>query len=63
MSNGYMFVDTSKGFKGNGEWRTEDGKLCSQLRGREAGCNDVRFNQGVLYMKRDSGELIQLVPR
>lgn len=62
MGNGYMFVDTSTGFKGNGEWRTEEGKVCSQLRGRPGGCNEVRMHEGVLHLKRDSGEIIRLLP-
>ena len=32
-SSGYFFVDTSTGFRGNGEWAAEDGRICSQLRG------------------------------
>jgi len=62
-ANGYMFVDTSTGFKGNGEWRTEDGKLCSHLRGRDPGCSEVRLHDGALHLQRDSGEIIRLLPR
>lgn len=61
--HGYLFVDTSKGFRGEGQWRSEDGQLCSQLRGRPAGCNEVRLHQGVLHLQRDSGEIIRLLPR
>ncbi len=62
-STGYFWVDTSSGFKGTGEWTAEDGKLCSQLRGRDRACNDVRIHQNLLTLKRDSGEIIQYVPR
>ena len=62
-SNGYMFVDTSTGFRGNGEWAAEDGKLCSHLRGRDRTCNDVRVHQDIVHLKRDSGEFIQYLPR
>jgi hypothetical protein len=53
--------DTSTGVRGKGEWRAEDGKLCSQPPGRNWGCNDVRLINDVLHLKRDSGEIIQLI--
>ena len=62
-SNGYFFVDTSTGFRGSGEWTTEDGRLCSQLRGRDRSCNEARVHQDTLHFKRDSGEFIQYTPR
>ena len=62
-SNGYFFVDTSTGFRGDGQWTADEGKLCSQLRGRDRTCNDARIHKDVLHLKRDSGEFIQYVPR
>ena len=62
-SNGYFYVNTSRGFNGDGQWQVEDGKLCGQLRGRDRTCNEVRLLKGVLLYKRDSGEIIQIVPR
>ena len=62
-SNGYFFVDTSSGFRGDGQWSAEEGKLCSHLRGRDRTCNDARVHNGVLHLKRDSGEFIQYLPR
>jgi hypothetical protein len=61
--NGYFYVDTNQGFRATGEWRAEDGRLCGQLRGRDPGCNEVRVHQGVLHLKRDSGEIVQFIPR
>ncbi len=61
--NGYFYVDTSKGFKGTGTWRVEEGRLCGHLRGRDPSCNEVRLHDGVLHMRRDSGEMIRFVPR
>jgi hypothetical protein len=61
--NGYFYVDTNKGFRATGEWQAEDGRLCGQLRGRDRTCNDVRVHQGVLHYKRDSGEIVQFIPR
>ncbi len=62
-STGYFWVDTSGGFRGTGEWTAEDGKICSQLRGRDRNCNEVRIHQNLLTLKRDSGEIVQYVPR
>jgi hypothetical protein len=60
-ARGHFFVDTSTGGRGKGEWRAEDGKLCSQPPGRNWGCNEVRLVNDVLYLKRDSGEIIQFI--
>jgi Protein of unknown function (DUF995) len=62
-SNGYFFVDTSTGFRGTGDWHTDDGKLCSRLHGANASCNEVREVGEVIYLKRDSGEVIALSPK
>jgi hypothetical protein len=60
----YFFVNTSQNFAGNGPWHTEAGKLCTELRGQSAmGCNDVRLAGERLYLKRTSGEVIELEPR
>jgi len=58
-SNGYFFVNTSTGFNGSGQWQAEDGRLCGHLKGRDRGCNEVRLQGGLLFLKRDSGEVIQ----
>lgn len=60
-ANGYFFVNTSRGFSDTGEWRTEDGKLCSKGRKINPSCNDVRVVGDALYLKRDSGEIVQFV--
>jgi hypothetical protein len=62
-SNGYMFVDTKNGFRDSGKWHTEDGKLCSNLAKLKPGCNEVRAVGEVLYLKRDSGEVLKIVAR
>jgi len=62
-ANGYFFLDTSKGFSSKGEWKAEDGRLCGQLQGRPNSCNDVRVLGGQLHFKRESGEIVALVPR
>ncbi len=62
-SNGYFFVNTSAGFNSSGQWQAEDGRLCGQLKGRDRSCNDVRLDQDLLHLKRDSGEIIQFTPK
>ena len=62
-SNGYFFLNASTGFRGTGEWKSEDGKLCGQLRGREGACNEVWIHQGILYLQRTSGEMVQYIPK
>ena len=64
-SSGYFFVDVSTGGKAKGEWRPEDGKLCSKLQGQgDFSCSEARMKDGLLYIRRAAdGELIKLVPR
>jgi hypothetical protein len=59
--NGYWYVDTSTNFRDSGKWRTEDGKLCTEGRAVRAACNDIRIQADVIYLRRDSGEVIRLV--
>jgi hypothetical protein len=59
-ANGYFFVNTSGGFNGTGDWRAEDERLCTRLRGGDLSCNEVRNAGGVLHLKRNSGEVIAL---
>ena len=60
---GYFFVDTKKGGRADGTWRTEPGQLCGHLRGRDPGCNAVRMHGERLYLQRDSGEVVRFDPR
>jgi hypothetical protein len=62
-ANGYFFVNTSGGFNGAGDWRADDERLCSRLRGGQMSCNEVRSVGGLLFLKRDSGEVIALKPQ
>lgn len=60
---GYFFVNTGQGFNGSGTWRTEDGRLCSQLRGGDAVCNDARVHDGLVHVRRSNGQIVKYVPR
>lgn len=64
-SNGYYFFDTSTGFRGAGEWRAEDGRMCSKTQGRDRDfiCNDARVSADLVHVRRTSGELIRYEPR
>ena len=62
-ANGYIFVDTSGGYRGNGTWKVEDGKICSHMRDRDPNCTDVRLQNGSLLLKRPTGEIIQYSPQ
>jgi len=60
--DGSLLVDPSIGRRYNGTWSFADGKLCDQPRGQPKSCNDVRIYQDLLYLKRESGEIIQFTP-
>lgn len=62
-SNGYFFVNTSSRFQGKGQWRAENGRLCTQLQDAAENCNDVRLANDQLVLKRVDGEIVPLVPR
>ena len=59
---GHFFINTLGGFNGRGSWRTEDGKVCTIPPGQAETCNDVRMQDGQMYMKRLSGEIIKYLP-
>ena len=56
--NGYYFFNASSGYSDDGEWRTEDGKLCVKPKKTAAACNEARVSQGLLVLKRLSGEIV-----
>lgn len=58
----YVYVDLSSGARDNGRWRTEDGRLCVEFRGRFAsGCSDVVLHEGrPVFRRATTGELITL---
>lgn len=60
-ANGYFFINTHSGFSDTGKWQTKDGALCSEASKIKANCNEVRVHGDAIYLKRDSGEVVQLV--
>lgn len=61
QSSGYYFIDAGN-FRDNGKWRIEESRLCTAPQTRPAGCNEMRTVGDVLYMKRDSGEIVKFEP-
>mgnify|MGYP003603255007 FL=1 len=61
-NSGFLFLDLSNGLRDDGPWRTEDGKLCVNYRGRiPAGCNEGRLVGDTVLLKTRAGEVVTLV--
>ena len=61
--DGYFFIHVGH-HDGGGTWKVQEGRLCSTRNGgRPGNCNEVRAKDGTLYLKRDSGEIVNLVPQ
>jgi hypothetical protein len=56
--NGYFFINIGSSYADSGEWKTEDGKLCTSPKKTASACNDTRVTKGVVVMKRTNGEII-----
>ncbi len=61
-SGGTFFINIGS-FSDYGKWRVEDSKLCSDGRKIKASCNEIRQHGSALLLKRDSGEIVEMVPR
>ena len=46
-------------YSNSGKWSTKDSSVC-QGTGKSTGCNEIRSKDNVLYLKRDSGEVVAL---
>lgn len=63
-SNGYFFLNTSRGYADSGKWQIEEGKVCAEMQKTGAACNEMRIVNDVLYLKRASnGEVVALQPK
>lgn len=63
QSSGFFYINVSTGYSDSGKWRAEDSKICSEPQRTKAACNDVRLVGDLLYLKRDSGEIVKFEPR
>ena len=60
-ANGYLFVETSGGFKDTGTWRVEGEQVCGTWQKSGRSCSEFRLKDDSLLAKRASGEVIKLV--
>ena len=60
--SGYVFVNISSGMSDSGQWRTEDGKICVNYRGRmPSGCTEVRAVGPALHAKNPTTGVITVL--
>jgi hypothetical protein len=59
QANGFAYIDTDRGARDSGKWRTEDGRLCNDWQRFGSACDEVRFVGEVLHLKRSrNGEVV-----
>jgi hypothetical protein len=61
-ASGYFFVNVGN-FADKGKWSVKDSTLCTEGRQIKYFCNEVQGKDGVLYIKRESGEVLKLTRR
>ena len=60
--SGYLFVNMSSGGSDSGKWRTEDGKVCVEYKGRmRSGCTEVRAVAQALHAKNATTGVITVL--
>ena len=59
--NGYFFINVGH-YSDTGKWSTKESSVCIESR-KNSGCNEIRRKDNVLYLKRDSGEIVALEPK
>ena len=57
--NGYFYINIGS-FSDSGKWQVKDSAVCTEGRQIKYSCNEMRSADGVLHMKRDSGEVVKL---
>lgn len=60
-ANGYLFVETSRGFKDTGTWKVDGAQACGHWQKAGRSCTEFRLKDDALFAKRGSGEVIKLV--
>lgn len=61
-ASGYVFVNTTSGGSDTGKWRTEDGRVCVEYRGRmRSGCTEIRGGAQALYAKSSSTGVVTVL--
>ena len=59
-SNGYFYINIGE-FSDGGKWSAKGSSLCSEGKKITASCNEIRKDGSVLYLKRDSGEIVKML--
>lgn len=59
-SAGFVFINLSSGPSDKGTWRAEDRQLCITWKRFPGGCSEVRLLGDSIYLKRTSGEVVQM---
>lgn len=60
-ADGRYFLSVGN-YSDSGQWTAQNSSLCLNSN-RNTGCNEMRQKDGVLYLKRDSGEVVAFQPR
>ncbi|HZZ02216.1 hypothetical protein [Paraburkholderia sp.] len=60
-TDGAFDFSTNKGFTDKGEWKAEDGKVCSKGHKIGSSCNEIRTKGDAIFLKRDNGEVVEFV--
>ena len=61
LANGHYFFNTERGGAGQGTWKVEGDRLCTERLHQPRACNPVRLAGDRLYLQRTNGEVIALV--
>jgi hypothetical protein len=61
-ASGYIYVNAGS-FSGSGKWHVEGTNLCNVSTQIPTACNEMQAKDGVLYMKRSTGEIVKLVEK
>lgn len=60
-ANGYMFVETNRGFRDTGTWKVEGDQACGIWQKAGRSCSEFRLKDDTLFARRVSGEVIKLI--
>lgn len=60
-SFGYAFFNNSRGYKDDGEWTAEVGKVCMKWKKLGLSFNEVRLTPEGVLLRRDNGEIVKMV--
>jgi hypothetical protein len=62
--NGSFYFNHSSGASDSGEWKVEQSSLCTKGRKLiDASCNEVRFKEDQVFLKRDNGDVVEFVQK